>query len=631
MRFVNRFAVIMGAIALLGAAAVHSQQEPAAKEPGGAASLDLPADLPGVSGLEGQLVFGRSCASCHKFTGQTQQRALPISSLRKLTPEAIYQALEGGTMRVQGQSLTDDQKRSVALYLAGRPVGSSDIGDAKNMNDHCSGDAAVTGPLDVASWNGWGAGPANTRFQPASKAGLTADQVPHLKLKWAFGFPGASSVWGQPTVVAGHLFIGNDTGYVYSLNAKSGCVYWSYKAEAGVRTAITVGRVKGQGTAEYAIYFGDLKANVYALDASTGKMLWTVHADPDTMTQITGAPALVAGRLYVPVAITEESVSSNDLYPCCSGRGIVLALDANTGRQIWKTYTIPETPKPTKKNWNGIQLYGPAGASVWTTPTVDLKAGAVYVGTGDAFTEPAAETTDSVLALDIKTGKIRWSFQATPNDVWMSNCGPGAKTLACPEGMMGPDWDFGASAILRTLPGGRRILVIPQKSGVVWAFDPDHNGALLWKVDLATRRPNPQGAIVFGGAADEQYAYFAITEGGMAALRLKDGKKKWFTPIVAPGMVGVNKGQAAAVTSIPGVAFVGGWDGKLHALSTKDGRIIWEFDTAREFDTVNGVKAKGGAMGGPGAIVAGGMLYVGSGYASFGTGPGNVLLAFGLE
>jgi polyvinyl alcohol dehydrogenase (cytochrome) len=510
-------------------------------------------------------------------------------------------------------------------------VGSSDIGDAKHMTNHCSDDAAIAGPLSGPSWNGWGAGVANTRFQPATQAGLTAEQVPHLKLKWAFGFPGASSVWGQPTVVAGRLFIGNDTGYVYSLNATSGCVYWSYKAQAAVRTAVTVGPVQGQGAAKYAIYFADLKANVYALDASTGKPLWTVHADDHPMVQITGAPALVAGRLYVPVATTEESVSSNDLYPCCSARGIVVALDANTGRQIWKTYTIPETPKPSKKNWNGVQLYAPAGGSVWTTPTVDLKAQAVYVGTGDAYTEPAADTTDALLALDLKTGKIRWSFQGTENDVWLANCGPEAKTLACPEGVLGPDWDFGASAILRTLPGGRRVLVIPQKSGVVWAFDPDRNGALLWKVNLATKRPNPQGAIVFGGAADEQNAYFAITEGGMAALRLKDGKKKWFTPIIAPGMVGVTKGQAAAVTAIPGAAFVGGWDGKLHALSKKDGRILWEFDTAREFPTVNGVKAKGGAMGGPGAVVAGGMLYVGSGYASFGTGPGNVLLAFGVE
>lgn len=627
----NKGTLILAVLAVITAASAAAQQESGARAPGGPASLEMPADLPGVSGLEGQLVFGRSCASCHVYTGVSEQRAPDIPSLRKLSPEAIYEALNNGAMRVQGLRLTDEQKRSVAEYLSGRPVGSSDIGDAKHMSNRCAEDGAISGPLSGPSWNGWGAGSANTRFQPASQAGLPADQVPHLKLKWAFGFPGSSSVWGQPTVVAGHLFIGNDTGNVYSLNAASGCVYWSYKAQAGVRTAISVGPVRGQGAAKYALYFGDLKANIYALDASTGRPLWTAHADDHMMTQITGAPALVAGRLYVPVGTTEESVSSNDLYPCCSARGVVLALDADTGRQIWKTYMIAETPKPTRKNWNGVQLYAPAGGSVWSTPTVDLKGQAIYLGTGDAYTEPAADTTDAVVALDINTGKIRWSFQGTENDVWLANCGPGAKTLACPEGVMGPDWDFGSSAMLRTLPGGRRVLVIPQKSGVVWAFDPDRNGALLWKKNLARKRPNPQGAIVFGGAADEQNAYFAISEGGMAALTLRDGKQKWFTPLVAPGAVGVTAGQAAAVTAIPGAAFVGGWDGKLHALSTTDGHILWEFDTAREFTTVNGVKAKGGAMGGPGAVIVGGMLYVGSGYAAFGTGPGNVLLAFAAE
>jgi len=196
---------------------------------------------------------------------------------------------------------------------------------------------------------------------------------------------------------------------------------------------------------------------------------------------------------------------------------------------------------------------------------------------------------------------------------------------------MGPDWDFGASAILRALPNGRRILVAAEKSGVVFGLDPDRNGAMLWKINLAHKRPDPQGLIVFGGAADDQNAYFAMREGGMAAVGLQDGKRKWFTPLVATGVARSDVGQAAAVTAIPGVAFVGGWDGKLHALSTTDGHILWEFDTTREFTTVNGVKAKGGSMGGPGPTIAGGMLYVGSGYAVFGTGPGNVLLAFGLE
>jgi polyvinyl alcohol dehydrogenase (cytochrome) len=591
----------------------------------------MPEDLPGVSALEGQIVFGRRCTSCHAAKVPRDQRTPDLAAIEKLTPESIYASLTTGHMMAQSKGLNDDQMRSLAEYLGGRPVGSGDIGSAKLMANQCTDSPAVSGLSSAPSWNGWGAGPANARFQPAAQAGISAGQVPRLKLKWAFGFPGSSSMWSQPAIAGGRVFIATDTGYIYSVNAASGCVYWSYKAEASVRTAISVGPVQGHGEARYALYFADGRANVYAVDASTGKRLWMVSADADPMAQVTGAPTLQAGRLYVPVSNREESLSSNVDYPCCSTRGSVVALDASTGQQIWKTYVIPEEPKPTRKNWNGVQLYAPAGGSVWSAPTVDIKGQAVYAGTGDAYTEPAADTTDAIVAFDINTGKIRWSFQGEENDTWMPDCGPDSKTAACPEGVMGPDWDFGASAILRTLPNGRRILVAAEKSGIVFGLDPDRNGAMLWKTNLARKRPDPRGLIVFGGAADQQNAYFALSEGGIVAVGLKDGKKKWFTPIVTPGAKGADAGQAAAVTAIPGAAFVGGWDGKLHALSTTDGHILWEFDTSREFTTVNGVKAKGGSMGGPGAVVAGGMLYVGSGYAVFGTGPGNVLLAFGVE
>jgi polyvinyl alcohol dehydrogenase (cytochrome) len=312
----------------------------------------------------------------------------------------------------------------------------------------------------------------------------------------------------------------------------------------------------------------------------------------------------------------------------------VLALDANTGRQVWKTYIIPEPVKPTKKNSAGTQLYGPAGAAVWNSPTIDVKRHALYVGTGDAYTEPAAKTSDAVVALDLNSGKMLWSFQDIKNDAWMIGCAEDKPPDNCPKDL-GPDYDFSPSPILRTLSNGRQVLVASGKSGYVLALDPDKKGAVMWKTGLAEKPPTFSGLIVFGGAADEQAAYFALNQvGGVAALYLATGERKWFTPLAPADIPGepARPGQSAAVTSIPGIVFSGGWDGMLRALSTENGRVVWEYNTVREYLTVNGVAAKGGSMGAPGPTVAGGMLFVGSGYVGVSNGlPGNVLLAFSPE
>ncbi|HEX5432001.1 MAG TPA: PQQ-binding-like beta-propeller repeat protein, partial [Bryobacteraceae bacterium] len=484
------------------------------------------------------------------------------------------------------------------------------------------------------AWNGWGVDISNTRFQPAKAAGLKAGDVPKLKLKWAFGYPTGVSAHGQPSIVAGRVFVGTDTGYIYSLDAKTGCIYWSYETGALVRNAISIGPVQGHGSTRYAIYFGDAKANVHAIDAQNGELLWKKHVDDYIVARITAAPKLYGGRLYVPVSSSEEFQGGNPDYECCTSRGSVVALDANTGEQIWKTYVVP-TPKPTRKNSKGTQLYGPAGGSVWNSPTVDPVRHAVYFGTGDAETEPADKHTDAVMAVNMDTGKELWTYQATPNDSFMGGCFGASKSENCPS-VQGPDSDIGNSPILRTLPGGKRVLIAGTKEGDVFALDPDNHGKLLWRVH-ASNSPQPRpgarpgfgSGIVWGGAADQQNVYYGFSGGGMAALDLATGERKWFAPIAAPG---TRVAYSAAATVIPGVVFVGGSDGSLHALSTADGHTLWQFDTAKDFDAVNKVAAHGGSIRAAGPVVAGGMLYVGSGYAvSGGDKPGNVLLAFGLE
>jgi polyvinyl alcohol dehydrogenase (cytochrome) len=303
-----------------------------------------------------------------------------------------------------------------------------------------------------------------------------------------------------------------------------------------------------------------------------------------------------------------------------------VALDANTGRQLWKTYVIPNPPKPTRRNSAGTQLWAPAGGAVWNSPTIDPRLHALYVGTGNAYTEPATERTDAILALDMDTGKVLWVAQDTPNDYWLA-CGAAWGTSENCAKEMGPDYDFGASPILRTLPNGRRILVAGQKSGMVWGHDPDRNGAVVWKVQLPEKLA--LGEITFGGAADHQYAYFGVSSAGVAAVDLSTGERKWLAPIKAAGP---RLGIGAALSVIPGVVFGGGYDGVLRGFSTSNGELIWQFNMLREFETVNKVAAKGGSMGAPGPTIAGGTLFAGSGYV-FGTRgtPGNVLLAFSVQ
>jgi polyvinyl alcohol dehydrogenase (cytochrome) len=578
-------------------------------------------------------LFEARCGVCH--TKPADDRTPTRESLRARTPEAILDAITTGSMAVNADGISDAQKRMLAEYITDRPLGAAQAGQASAMKNHCAA-SPLGNPLTGPSWNGWGADPGNSRFQPAAAARLTAEQVPRLKLKWAFGFPNGASAFGQPAVAGGRIFVGSDNGFVYSVDAASGCVYWSFAAQGGVRTAITIARAG----ARYAAYFGDVKANVYAIDAETGAQLWMKSAESHPLARVTGAPVLHDGRLYVPVASFEEGSGPNPKYECCTFRGSVVAYDAATGNQVWKSYTIPERPKPTKKNSVGTQLWGPAGAAVWSAPTIDAKRGVLYVATGDAYTSPAAETSDAVMAFDLKSGIPMWTHQFTPNDAFLVGCPPGPSARDnCPE-VGGPDFDFGSSPMLRTLANGRSVLVTGQKSGAAWAIDPDKDGALVWQHKVGAG--SALGGVEWGSAADDRQAYFATADqtlgakaGGLSALNLATGEEVW--KVMPPAMDCGNgrpcaQAQSAAITATPGVVFSGTTTGVIRAYAAADGRILWEYDTVHPYETVNGVAAKGGSLNGPGPVIVDGMVFMNSGYAYLGFGaPGNVLLAFGVE
>jgi polyvinyl alcohol dehydrogenase (cytochrome) len=589
----------------------------------------------------GSVVFEEHCARCHKAAG-LDTRAPSRDSLREHTPESILEVMTSGAMEQQARALTVEQRRQVAEFIAARPFGASAPGNAPATPNSCDAQRAAefADPTKGPMWNGWGADLGNSRFQSAAAAGLTADQVPKLKLKWAFGIPNATSMYGQPSIVGGRIYVGANTGEMYSLDAKTGCMYWSFQAVAGVRTAPSIGQV---GRDTFAVYFGDLKANVYAVDAKTGKQIWTQLADTHPIARITGAPTLAEGRLYVPVASLEELAGGNPAYECCTFRGSIIAYNAETGKQIWRSYTIPQEPQRIRKTSRGTQLRGPAGAAVWSAPTLDLKHGVLYAATGDGYTAPAAPTTDAIMAFDLKTGRVIWTKQLTENDAFVV-CDPNAQTRSetCPP-ELGPDFDFASSPILRTLPNGHDILAIGQKSSVGWGLDPERQGAVLWQHRVG--KGSTLGGIEFGSASDGRLVYFANADagwgpeqaGGLAAVDIQSGEQVWFTrPPPVPCQNNDKRtciqAQAAAITAIPGAVFSASTNGIMRAYSSADGRIIWEYNSVREYPTVNGVPAKGGAINGPGPTVVGGMLFWTSGYTEMGAGPaGNVLLAFGIE
>jgi polyvinyl alcohol dehydrogenase (cytochrome) len=579
---------------------------------------------------DGEAVFQRSCAMCHN--GAADSRAPRVETLRESSPEAIIDVLVSGAMRLQGSRLGGAERRAVAEYLSGKKIG-IDVAGAS------AGRCPAQTKFDLragSAWNGWGKDAANTRFQPTSQAGITAEQVPRLKLKWAFGYPDATSAWAQPSVAGGRVFVGSHNGTVYSLDAKTGCIYWTFGAGGGVRNAMAIGpRAGGRG---YAVYFGDSSATAYALDATTGQLIWSRKVDDHPLARITGSPNLHQGRLYVPVSSYEEAAGGDPHYACCTFRGNLSALNAETGAVVWKAYTIPEPAQPRGKGADGVTLYGPAGVGIWSTPAIDTKRKVIYASTGNGYSEPQPATSDAVVAFDLATGKIKWARQVTPKDVWVTGCRAGSSNPNCSEDP-GPDFDFGNPPILTTMANGKNVIVIGQKSGVGYALDPDAEGEVLWQYRAG--EGSTLGGMEWGSAVDANNAYFPVSDmyashpGGLHAVNLMTGQRTWFAPPVTPkcdgGTGGCSAAQSAAITVIPGLIFSGANDGVLRAYSVKNGGVVWEFNTNGEFKTVNGVPGKGASMIGPGPVIAGGMLFVNSGYAGYGGRAGNVLLALGLE
>ncbi len=462
---------------------------------------------------DGATLYATRCAACHDHSAET--RAPAPSALKLMTPENIVLALESGTMKEQGAKLSAAEKRTVAGFLGKATAVETNAG-------MCADPKARFHPEGPA-WNGWGVDVSNTRFEPASVARLKAGDVPNLKLKWAFAFPNTFASNAQPVIVGGRIFIAGANRRVYSLDAKTGCQYWSMETPAPVRTAITVVTVKGEITRQVA-FFGDRRATAYAVDASSGELLWKTHIDDHPRAAIVGAPAYFEGRVYVGLVAGEEGPAMNPQYECCTARGGLIALDAATGKQIWKTYTVDEKPHATTKNSAGAQMWGPSGASIWSAPTVDGEKHLVYAGTGDNFSSPPTKTSDAILAFDMNTGKIVWDTQLTEGDSFNMACGQGPSRASCPE-ENGPDFDIGASPILVKLANGKRVLLVSQKSGVAHGLDPDHDGKVVWETRVG--KGGALGGIQWGSASDGKNMYVAVSDIDFLQAQFGTGKSWW--------------------------------------------------------------------------------------------------------
>jgi polyvinyl alcohol dehydrogenase (cytochrome) len=590
---------------------------------------DVPGPLDDTLRAMGKRIFYATCYSCHKDT--IGNVAPGYSVMSAMTPRAVLASMDNGKMRQQAAMLSPEERKAVAEWLTNSELKATVLPKEAYTPFSFREDSQP-----VFDYSGWGGDIAGTGFRSKEQAGISLSNINSLQLKWAFAFPDATIVRSKPAIAGDWLIVGSQFGDLFAINRKTGKAGWHFTASAAIRGAIVIQRQKKSITA----FFADFSTNVYAIDVKTGKQLWYKRAGIDAQSATTGSVAVYGGKVFVPITSTEVGAAMNGDYNCCFSTGGVVALDAITGKQIWQHRVIVEAAKETGKKKNGKSFYGPSGAPVWCSPTIDTKRGLLYIGTGENYTYPTTNTSDAIQALDLKTGKLIWNFQATEGDAYNTAC---PVFINCPE-KSGPDFDFGMAPMLVKRKDGKDILVAGQKSGVVYALSPSE-GKLIWQTRIG--KGGKLGGIHWGMATDGENVYatnadniIAIDKSdstrkaspGIYALDLITGKVIWETP--AQGCTGKKDClpfNSAAPAVIPGVVFAGSLDGHMRGYATKDGKILWDFDTAKGYDIINGIKAKGGAIDGPAPVIADGMLFVNSGYGMFGQMGGNVLLAFAVD
>jgi polyvinyl alcohol dehydrogenase (cytochrome) len=619
----NKGLVVLPLLLIFGLSGFDSGNNFSSGEDHGGSPIDTTAEL-------GKKIFEANCSSCHKDSVNTPLLAPSRTVLYTFTPRAVLASLQTGKMRAQAAKLSENEKKAVAQWATQSKLKETEFPNSAFTKFSLS--QQYNKQFDCS---GWGGNMEGTGFRTAAQAGINLSNAPSLKLAWAFAFPDGTVTRSKPAVVGNWLIVGGQFGDLFAIERKTGKIGWRFVANAAIRGGITIGKTGTRLTA----FFADYAANAYAVDINTGKLIWSQRAGFESQSTTTGTVAYYNGIVYVPISSLEVSMAANGNYPCCSSSGGLVAMDAATGRELWRHRVVSEAAKVSGKNRRGAPAYGPSGAPVWCSPTVDAKRGLLYIGTGENYSLPTTSTSDAIQALDLRSGKLLWTYQATTMDAYnvacpvLTNCPPKA----------GPDLDFGMAPLLTRKKDGKDILLAGQKSGVVHALDPS-TGKLIWKLRIG--KGGALGGIHWGMATDGKYVYAAnadnfialdrtdssvVASPGLYAIDINNGKLVWKTASPACETKGCIPANSAAPTVIPGLVFAATLDGHLRAYASSNGNIVWDYNTNKEFETVNGINGKGGSIDGPPPLIADGMIYVNSGYGMFGQTPGNVLLAFILD
>ena len=588
----------------------------------------------------GNQLYQDNCATCHAVAAT---KAPIFNWLEMMSPAKLHHALTEGLMKSQAAHLSDQERLQIVEYIARQNI--EKIEDVQPAPlPMCSADAAefdLSKPPAAVNW-----GHDTARFSSADVAGLTASDVPTLELKWSFAFPDALRARSQPAIAMGAVFVGSQDGTVYSFDLETGCVRWTFPANAEVRTAIVLQTTDGDVVDPEdppLAFFGDILARLYAVNALTGELVWATKVDDHPGATLTGSPAYFDGRLYVPVSSLEIIEAANPDYACCTFRGHVRAVEAATGKTIWDHYTIPEEPTVVAQTSLGTDVYAPSGAPVWSSPAIDVKRNRIYFGTGENYSSPAEGNSDAILAVDMDTGERVWTRQSTSGDAWNVACMM-ENNPNCPE-ENGPDFDHGSSMILAPLSDGDDILLVGHKNGTIFGLDADNNGDVLWSTKVG--RGSIQGGVHWGMAAEGSVLYAPINDmnntrngelldpaaarPGVNALDAATGEVLWshIQEDLCPERFDYcDPGVSAAATAMPGVVFAGHLDGFIRAYDRETGAVLWAFDTVKDFATVNGLAGKGGSMSASGPAIGDGHVVVNSGYGLYDHAPGNLLLVF---